>query len=206
MTNFTDATPDLHCGVQRGAQSPAKTLSFVVPAYNMEQYLERCVASLLDTPDTSDIEVLIVDDGSSDATPALADRLQATHPGTVRAIHQPNKGHGGAVNTGIREAAGMYVKVVDADDWVGSDSLGRVMETLRAQRDKREPIDLLVTDYVYDKVGKRNKHVVHFSNVMDANKRLGWDDLRHFGIAQYMIMHALTFRTSVVRESGMILP
>ena len=199
--NTADSTTD-----NTTANTTAKTLTFVVPAYNMEQYLERCVASLIDTPDTGDIEVLIVDDGSSDTTPELADRLQAAHPGVVRAIHQPNKGHGGAVNTGIREAAGMYVKVVDADDWVGKASLSQVMETLRAQRFEREPIDLLVTDYVYDKVGKRNKHVVHFSNVMDANRRLSWDDLRHFGIAQYMIMHALTFRTAVVRESGMILP
>ena len=104
MTNFTDATPDSHHSVQRGTSQQAKTLTFVVPAYNMEQYLERCVASLIDTPDTGDIEVLIVDDGSSDTTPELADRLQAAHPDVVRAIHQPNKGHGGAVNTGIREA------------------------------------------------------------------------------------------------------
>ena len=133
MTNFTDTTPQPQPNLQRGTipsadaddgkqptgRAQGKTLTFVVPAYNMEQYLERCVTSLLDTPDTSDLEVLIVDDGSSDTTPALADRLQAAHPGVVRAIHQPNKGHGGAVNTGIREAAGMYVKVVDADDWVG---------------------------------------------------------------------------------------
>ena len=86
-------------------QSP-KTLTFVVPAYNMETYLERCVESLLSATDNSDIEVLIVDDGSSDGTPELADMYERRWPGNVRAIHQVNKGHGGAVNTGIANATG----------------------------------------------------------------------------------------------------
>lgn len=99
-------------------EQSSKTLTFVVPAYNMETYLERCVESLLSATDNSDIEVLIVDDGSSDSTPELADMYERRWPGNVRAIHQVNKGHGGAVNTGIANATGMYVKVVDADDWV----------------------------------------------------------------------------------------
>ena len=104
-------------------QSPAKTLTFVVPAYNMETYLDRCVHSLTAAADVSDIEVLIVDDGSSDGTLAVAQDFERRMPGVVRAIHQSNKGHGGAVNTGIAQAQGLYVKVVDADDWVGADSL-----------------------------------------------------------------------------------
>ena len=82
-------------------EQSSKTLTFVVPAYNMETYLERCVESLLSATDNSDIEVLIVDDGSSDSTPELADMYERRWPGNVRAIHQVNKGHGGAVNTGI---------------------------------------------------------------------------------------------------------
>lgn len=59
--------------------------------------------------------------------------------GIVRAIHQENKGHGGAVNTGIAAASGMYVKVVDADDWVGPESLEQVMAVLRGEVGKDEP-------------------------------------------------------------------
>lgn len=90
----------------------AKTLTFVIPAYNMESYLDRCVNSLLSASDTRDLEVLIVDDGSKDGTLEYARKLERTNPGVVRAIHQENKGHGGAVNTGIAAATGMYVKVV----------------------------------------------------------------------------------------------
>lgn len=183
-----------------------KTLTFVVPAYNMTEYLERCVMSLIAAKRNDDIEVLIVDDGSSDGTLEMAQKFEARYPGIVRAIHQENRGHGGAVNTGIAAARGMYVKVVDADDWVGPESLEQVMAVLREEADSTEPIDMLVTNYVYDKVGKRNKHVVNFRHAMKAGARLAWNDLGHFGLAEYILMHALTYRTAVVRESGMQLP
>ena len=184
----------------------AKTLTFVIPAYNMESYLDRCVNSLLSASDTRDLEVLIVDDGSKDGTLEYARKLERTNPGAVRAIHQENKGHGGAVNTGIAAATGMYVKVVDADDWVDPQAIDTVLATLRAQHDTDEPIDMLVTNYVYDKVAKRHKTVVNFRHVMETGRVLGWDDLGKFGLAQYIIMHALTFRTQVVRDSGLQLP
>jgi glycosyltransferase involved in cell wall biosynthesis len=184
----------------------AKTLTFVIPAYNMESYLDRCVNSLLSASDTSDLEVLIVDDGSKDGTLAYAQKLEHNNPGIVRAIHQENKGHGGAVNTGIAAARGMYVKVVDADDWVDPQSIDIVLATLRDQRGTEQPIDMLVTNYVYDKVSKRYKHTVNFRRVMQPGRILGWDDLGRFGLAQYIIMHALTFRTEVVRASGLTLP
>lgn len=162
--------------------------------------------SLIAAKRNDDIEVLIVDDGSSDGTLEMAQKFEARYPGIVRAIHQANKGHGGAVNTGIAAASGMYVKVVDADDWVGPESLEQVMAVLREEADSTEPIDMLVTNYVYDKVGKRNKHVVNFRHAMKAGARLAWNDLGHFGLAEYILMHALTYRTAVVRESGMQLP
>ncbi|WP_055427900.1 glycosyltransferase family 2 protein [Bifidobacterium aesculapii] len=188
------------------ASLTGKTLTFVVPAYNMENYLERCVLSLTATRRNDDIEVLIVDDGSKDSTLEVARTFERRFPGIVRAIHQSNKGHGGAVNTGIAAARGTYVKVVDADDWVGPESLEEVMTVLRDEIDSGEPVDMLVTNYVYDKVGKRRKHVVNFRHAMKAGRRLTWDDMGHFGLAEYILMHALIFRTSVVRASGMQLP
>lgn len=186
-------------------QNTPATLTFVVPAYNMETYLERCISSLLSASDTSDIEVLIVDDGSSDSTPQLADTYEKRWP-SVRAIHQQNKGHGGAVNTGIANARGTYIKVVDADDWVDPQSIDTMMATLREQRASGDPVDMVVTNYVYDKVSKRRKHVVNFRRAMTPGEIQGWDDLGRFGIAEYILMHALIFRTEVVRASGMRLP
>ena len=95
---------------------------------------------------------------------------------------------------------------MDADDWVGPESLEQVMAVLRGEVGKDEPLDMLVTNYVYDKVGKRNKHVVNFRHAMEPGKRLTWDDLGHFGLTEYILMHALIYRTAVVRESKMQLP
>ena len=77
-----------------------KILSFAVPCYNSEAYMRKCIDSLL--PGGEDVEIIIVDDGSSDGTAAIADEYEAKYPGICRAIHQENAGHGGAVNTGIQ--------------------------------------------------------------------------------------------------------
>lgn len=81
-----------------------KLLSFAVPCYNSEAYMEKCIESLL--PGGKDVEILIVDDGSSDRTAEIADAYAERYPGIIRAIHQPNGGHGAAVNTGLKNAAG----------------------------------------------------------------------------------------------------
>ena len=86
-----------------------KLLTFAIPCYNSEQYMEKCIHSLL--PGGEDVEILIVDDGSKDRTAEIADEYEKKYPGIVRAIHQENGGHGEAVNAGIRNATGLYFKV-----------------------------------------------------------------------------------------------
>ena len=69
------------------------------------------------------MEILIVDDGSKDDTAKIADEYAAKYPEIVKAIHQENGGHGEAVNTGLKNATGLYFKVVDSDDWVNKDAI-----------------------------------------------------------------------------------
>ena len=84
-----------------------KVLSIVVPCYHSEKYMKRCIDSLLVAGD--DVEILIIDDGSyQDRTPQIADDYEQRYPGMVRCIHQENLGHGGAINTGLMNAKGMY--------------------------------------------------------------------------------------------------
>ena len=100
-----------------------KVLTVVVPAYNAEVFLENCLDSLC-LPDLLDLlEVIVVDDGSTDRTGSLADGYQARFPRTVRVIHKENGGHGSGINCGIKAASGRYFKVVDADDWVEAEGL-----------------------------------------------------------------------------------
>ena len=93
-----------------------KLLSIAIPSYNSEGYLANCIESLL--PGGEDVEILIINDGSTDATAAIADEYAAKYPTIVKAVHKENGGHGSAVNMGIDKATGLYFKVVDSDDWV----------------------------------------------------------------------------------------
>ena len=92
-----------------------KYLSFVVPCYNSESYMARCIESLL--PGGEDVEIIIIDDGSKDKTGEIADAYQKQYPDLVKVIHKENGGHGSGVNAGLACARGVYFKVVDSDDW-----------------------------------------------------------------------------------------
>ena len=96
-------------------------LSVIVPVYNAAATLEKCAASVLDqAPEAA--ELILVDDGSADDSPALCDRL-AAQDGRVRVIHQKNGGASAARNAGLAAAKGRYVQFVDADDWVDTAAL-----------------------------------------------------------------------------------
>ena len=85
-------------------------ISIIVPVYRTEQYLHQCVDSLLAQTYTC-IEIILVDDGSTkDDTPAICDRYAEQYPDIVRAIHQPNGGHGEGVNQGMRNARGIIIR------------------------------------------------------------------------------------------------
>lgn len=106
-------------------------LSFVIPAYNVEQYLRGCVDSIL-ANDCTDCEIILVDDGSTDGvTPQLCDGLAAEHPALIRVIHQENKGPGGARNTGLLAACGEYIFFVDSDDTIAPNSTQILRQAVR---------------------------------------------------------------------------
>ena len=97
-----------------------KYITFTIPCYNSENYMRRCVDSLL--VGGEDVEILIIDDGSSDRTGAIADEYEMLYPNIVKAVHKPNGGHGSGVNKGLELAHGLYYKVVDSDDWFDRDA------------------------------------------------------------------------------------
>ena len=106
-----------------------KLLTFTIPCYNSQDYMRHCIESIL--PGGEDVEILIVDDGSKDDTAAIADEYAEKYPTIVKAIHQENGGHGEAVNAGIRNATGLYFKVVDSDDWVDAEAYQKILAFLK---------------------------------------------------------------------------
>ena len=181
-----------------------KILSVAIPCYNSEAYMRKCIESLL--PGGEDIEILIVDDGSKDDTAAIADQLQAQYPTIVRAIHQENAGHGGAVMKGLENATGLYFKVVDSDDWVDPQVLKDLLKLLRRFKQTNQLVDMVVSDFVYDKVGARHKKVMRYPFAIPQNKVLRWEEVGSFPKGHYLLMHSVIYRTQLLRESGLDLP
>ena len=107
-----------------------KVLSLVVPAYNSENFLDKGIPSMLHPEILDKLEIIIVNDGSTDGTVTVAESYAARYPDTVRVISQENKGHGGALNTGFAAATGKYLKPIDADDWVQTQNLPEFIRNL----------------------------------------------------------------------------
>ena len=181
-----------------------KLLSIAVPCYNSEGYMENCIRSLL--VGGEEVEILIVDDGSSDGTAKIADRLEAEHPGIIRAIHQPNKGHGGAVNTGLENATGLYFKVVDSDDKVRASAYKSILDVLRRFSGDEPALDMLISNFVYNKEDQNRHSVMEYRRCLPAGRVFSWDEANRFPVGKYILMHSVIFRTQMLRDSGLKLP
>ena len=181
-----------------------KILTFTVPCYNSAAYMERCIDSLL--PYGNDVEVIIVNDGSSDNTGKIADKYATQYPEIVRVIHQENGGHGEAVNTGLKNASGLYFKVVDSDDWVDGPGMIEVLQSLKTLVGGNSAPDMMVCNYIYEKLLEGTRHVINYSNVFPCNQMFGWDDMRRFPPWKYLLMHSLIYRTQLLHECGLKLP
>ncbi len=181
-----------------------KLLSVAIPCYNSEKYMRKCVDSLLEGGE--DVEIIIVDDGSSDGTAEIADEYACKYPAVVKAVHQSNGGHGAAVNTGIRNASGLYFKVVDSDDWVKREAYLQVLDTLRNLAGGDRALDMLICNFVYEKEGERRKKVMQYRRILPKEKMFTWEDCHHFLKGQYILMHSVIFRTRLLKECGIRLP
>ena len=180
-----------------------KLLSFAIPCYNSESYMEHCIESIL--PGGEDVEIIIVDDGSKDRTAEIADMYAEKYPTIVKAIHQENGGHGEAVNTGIKNATGLYFKVVDSDDWVDQDAYKAILNKLRELAGSEDNLDMLLANYVYEKEGAKHKKVMRQTG-FPKNQIFTWSDIRHFYKGHYILMHSVIYRTKLLKECGLELP
>lgn len=181
-----------------------KLLSIAIPCYNSQDYMAKCIESLL--PGGEDVEILVVNDGSKDRTAEIAEEYAAKYPTIVKAIHKENGGHGSAVNTGIENATGLYFKVVDSDDWVKADAYQAILDKLRELTGGEKTLDLLISNYVYEKEGERRKKVMQYRHILPKDKMFTWEECGHFPKGKYILMHSVIYRTKLLRECGIHLP
>ena len=176
-----------------------KILSIVIPSYNVEKYIDKCVRSMLVDSILDDIEILIVNDGSKDSTPTIAQGYVEKYPQTVRLIDKENGGHGSTINAGIREATGKYFKVVDGDDWLNTPNLERFVEIL-----KNVDVDVVASNYLciqdetYDVLSEKRvtSDKSFYGTVRDMDKG---------EVNEVIKMHALTIRTSILKENNIVI-
>ena len=183
-----------------------KMVSFAIPCYNSEAYMSKCIESLL--PGGEDVEIIIVDDGSSDRTAEIADAYAEKYPTIIKAVHQENGGHGCAVNTGLANATGLYFKVVDSDDWVDQEAYQRVMETLKGFVAEDTLVDVLLTNYVYEKIDGDYHHQrrMMYTLLFEQERIMGWEDMKHNIKGFSILMHSVTYRTQLLRDCHLELP
>ena len=181
-----------------------KLLSIAIPCYNSQDYMEKCIESLL--VGGEEVEILVVDDGSSDRTAEIADSYAEKYPTIVKAIHQENGGHGEAVNAGIRNATGLYFKVVDSDDWVNKEAYEKILSTLETLLRGPQTVDLLISNFVYEKQGAKRKKVMQYRHCLPQDRIFGWDEVKHMSKGKYLLMHSMIYRTQLLHDCRLELP
>jgi len=181
-----------------------KLLTAAIPCYNSAAYMNRAIDTLLSGGE--EMEIIIINDGSSDDTQTVAEEYQAKYPSIIRVIRQENGGHGEAVNTGLANASGLYFKVVDSDDWVNERALRQVMETLKNLIADGNSPDLFLANYVYEKVDAKKKKVINYNWALPKDQIFTWDNMMHFKQSQNILMHSTIYRTKLLKSCGIHLP
>ncbi len=178
-----------------------KILSVIIPSYNSQQFLDKIIPSFLDPEVIAYLDLIIVNDGSTDDTAAVAQGYCDQYPGSVRLINQVNKGHGGALNTGCAAAVGKYLRVVDADDWVETRNLKPFLDFL-----KHCESDVVLSDYdtVDISTGEiKRRHMAEGT----AGKIFTLEELMRDRVnnEQLLALHGITYRRDFYREHAIAL-
>lgn len=176
-----------------------KVLTFLVPCYNVQSTLRRCLDSMLEESLMDDIEILAINDGSTDSTLDILREYEAKHPTVVRVIDKPNGGWGTAINLGIREAQGKYIKEVDSDDWVNTENLKPYIAFL-----KESNSDYVATEY-HDFFKADDSFLLHAYQSDCYNQDLSISDFwSKYPKAWGFPIHSVTFRTDLLKEMNLI--
>ena len=181
-----------------------KYITFTIPSYNSQDYMRHVIDNLVAVGD--DIEVIIVNDGSKDDTGKIADEYEKKYPTIVKAIQKENGGHGSGVMAGLRNASGLFYKVVDSDDWVETQDVITMVDLIKKHLAEGTDIDLYITNYVYEHASDNSQYSMNYRKYLPIDTVFTWNDIKRIGLETVFLMHSLMYKTEKLRESGMNLP
>lgn len=178
-----------------------KILSVIIPSYNSEKYLDKCITSFLVDDLLEKIEIIVVNDGSTDNTALLAQGYCDTYPEAVKLISQENKGHGGALNTGCLSARGKYLKVVDADDWVVTENLKEFISLLEQTDSDVVLTHHFTTNISTEEVKKWKSYPEKFG------QEYGFEEIMQNwkSFDRSLTFHGITYNTAFYKQNGILL-
>lgn len=176
-----------------------KILSIVVPAYNVEKYIRKCLDSFVIEEILNKIEVLVINDGSKDGTEIITKEYCKKYPETFFLYNKENGGHGSGINYGIKYAKGKYFKVVDGDDWLNSQELPAFIKVL-----EESDCDIVAADYlciqdVTEKVLQEKKCTT------DESQYGRICSMNNGEIVNVIKMHALTIKTEILQRNSIVI-
>ncbi len=174
-----------------------KLLTVVVPVYNTARYLPRCLRSVLVPEALERLELILINDGSTDSSVSILLRAERRNPQTVRVIDKENGGHGSAINEGLRAASGRYLRVLDSDDWFDTPAFLRYLDALE---DCEE--DLIVTPYTQEYAAADQRVFVRYDRLTDG-KSCSLGELELNGNMPYVPLAAATWSTELLRRCGL---
>lgn len=174
-----------------------KLLTIVIPTYNMQTYLHRCLDSLLVSEEQMQLlEILVINDGSKDDSSAIAHEYEAKYPDTFRVIDKENGNYGSCVNRGLKEAIGKYIKVLDADDWFDTAEFENYLTELQSV-----DVDMVLTPYW---IVEDSGILVQEMKYTDIEYNTVFKFQEYTNPAVYFAMHSLTYKTEMLRNMSYI--
>lgn len=176
-------------------------LTILIPVYNTEKYIEKCLKSVAIDKLQNKIEIIVVSDGSTDSSIDIANKFLAEYPSLFRIVEKKNGGHGSTINVGIKKARGKYFRVLDSDDWFDVAEFIKYVDKLSNCNS-----DLVISDYskVYSYDDKSSNFVF---NRLEDSKEYVFDCFNLDMLeGKFFAMANIAYKTSLLRKINFKLP